>query len=184
MRGAMPSGCRAMRSAFGRSRRLGATPSISTCGAGVGRHDLPRPVHHDARGRVVCAQNPLDAFSDGCHIRIVERPLAVHRGKSCGQQQLVLFAQWNIEHRGQSQHHRPTRCGPPGLDEADVAGRDIGLDREVQLTQPTTLPPLAHQRTEGRCLHVNRGHASSVAQLGGQDHYLWSNCTDYLRGAP
>ncbi len=50
MRGARPSGCRAMRSAFGRSRRLGATPSMSTAAPALADticHDLSTTMHGD-----------------------------------------------------------------------------------------------------------------------------------------
>ena len=70
-------------------------------GAGIGVHDLPAPINHHAGKRVVRVENPLDALADGGHIRIVEGPFAVHRRKTGGQQQLVLFAQRNVEDRGQ-----------------------------------------------------------------------------------
>ncbi len=184
MRGARPSGCRAMRSAFGRSRRLGATPSRSTAGARIGQHEMPAPVHDDAGKRVVCAEHPLDPLPDGGHVRVVEGPLAILGSETRGQKQLILLAQWYVENIGEPEHHRTTRGRSTGLDEAHVACRHVGLDREVELAQPAPLSPIAHQRAERRYLHVNGGHGPSVAHHRGRDHYVRGNCRPYLRGGP
>ena len=52
----------------------------------------------------------------------------------------------DVEHLGEAQHHGATRARPAGLDEADVARRHVGLDRQVELAQPTPLSPVAHHR--------------------------------------
>ena len=182
MRGARPSGCSGDAQRVRPLEKMRRDAVQEHSGAGIGLHDLPAPVDHDAGKRVVGAEHPLDPFADGGHIRIVERPFAVHRRKTCGQQQLVLFAQRNVEDLGQPQHHRTAGRRPPGLDEADVAGRDVGLDREIELAQAAALSPFPHQRAERRCLHVDGGHGAQCCAPSGRDHYVWGNCRAYLCG--
>jgi hypothetical protein len=53
-----------------------------------------------------------------------------------------------------------------------VAGGHVGLDREVELGQPTALPPLPHQRSERWTLDLRGGrHAPSVAYGLDRSHY-------------
>jgi hypothetical protein len=62
-----------------------------------------------------------------------------------------------------------------------VAGRYVGLDREVQLGQPPALPPLTHQRAERRTMGLDGGgHGPSVAHAVIPSHYLEGNCVTYL----
>ena len=173
MRGASPSGCTAMRSAFGRSQQMRRDAVEQHRGTGVGVHDLPAAVDHHTRKWVVGVENPLDPLPHRGHIGVVEGAFAVDRREAGGHQQLILFAQRHVEHPGESQHHRAARCRTARLDEADVAGRHVGLDREVELRQPAALPPLAHQRAERRTLDLGGGgHAPSVAHGGDRSHYL------------
>ena len=39
------------------------------------------------------------------------------------------------------QHHLPARLRAPGLEEAQMAGRDAGLEREVELAEAALGPP-------------------------------------------
>ena len=125
----------------------------------------------------------LDTLANGGHIRIVEGPFAIHRSKTGGQKQLILFTQGHREYVGESQHHRATRARSTRFDEADVAGGHVGLDRQVQLAQPAPLSPFPHQRADGWGLHTRGGgHQLSVAHGGDRSHYLAGNCTAYLGG--
>jgi hypothetical protein len=64
-----------------------------------------------------------------------------------------------------------------------VAGRDVGLDRQIELGQPAPLPPLTHQRAERGTLDLGGGgHAPSFAYGGDRGDYLWGNCATYPGG--
>jgi hypothetical protein len=127
-------------------------------------HDLPSAVDDDTRKWLVGVQNSLNALPDGGHIGVGKGAFPVNRRETGGHQQLVPFAKRHVEHPGEAQHHRTARGRSARLDETDVAGRHVSLDREVELGQPAALPPLTHQRTERGALGLRSGgHAPSVA---------------------
>jgi len=131
-------------------------------------YDLPSAVDNDTWKWVVGVQNSLNALPDSGHIRVGKRAFPVDRREAGGHQQLVPFAKRHVEHAGEAQHHRTAGGRPARLDETDVAGRNVGLDREVELRQPAALPPLTHQRTERGAFGLRSGgHALSVAYDGG-----------------
>jgi len=149
-------------------------------GTGIGMHDLPSAVDHDTGKWVVRVENSLDALTHGAHVGVIQRPFPVDRRQAGGHQQLVLFAQRHIEHARQPQDHVAAGRRPARLDETDVAGRYVGLDRKVELGQPTALPPLAHQRAERWALKLgDGGHAASVTYRAKRSHYLSGNCVAY-----
>jgi hypothetical protein len=60
-----------------------------------------------------------------------------------GEQELVAVAQRNLEPIGQLQDHVGARARATGLDEAQVAGGDAGLEGQVELAQPAPPAPVA-----------------------------------------
>jgi hypothetical protein len=60
-----------------------------------------------------------------------------------GEQQLVAHPERNLELLCEQQHHLGARRRAACLDEAEMPGRDPGIEREVQLRSSPPLPPLA-----------------------------------------
>jgi len=81
--------------------------------------------------------------------RLVKSVLGVGGCVAAGQQQRVALAQRDVQLLGQPEDHLRRRAGAPGLDEAQVPRRDVGLDRQVKLADPAPPPPLAQQFADG-----------------------------------
>ena len=66
---------------------------------------------------------------------LLERPLRVDRRVAGGEQHPVALAQRHVELLGQVQDHLLARARAAGLEEAQVARGDAGLEREVELAE-------------------------------------------------
>ncbi len=88
-------------------------------------------------------QHQIDRGPRRFQRRIVERALLIGRCETSRHQQHVAFAQGHREPFRELQHHLARRCRAPGLDEAEVARGDLGIDGEIELAEMTALPPLA-----------------------------------------
>jgi hypothetical protein len=91
----------------------------------------------------VPGQHALERVAHGRHLRRVDRPLLVRGREAGGQQQVVAVAQRHVELVGEVQHHLAARLRTARLQEAEVAGRDAGLERQVELAQPPPPSPVA-----------------------------------------
>jgi hypothetical protein len=126
-------------------------------GSVVGGDEVPPAVYDQRWERLVTPHDLVKGASYRCHLIGSERRLPVHRRISSGQQQRVLLAQWDLELGSEVHHELSARSGATGLDKAQVPGRHIRRDRQVELAEPTALPPPAQQPTDSRCLSC-RGH--------------------------
>ena len=72
----------------------------------------------------------------------------------------VPLAQRDFERLAQLQDHRAAGIGPRGFEEADVALRDTGDQREIELRPAPLLAPFAQQARETLGDHI---HATSIA---------------------
>src|ERR671930_1963977 len=70
--------------------------------------------------------------------------------------------------------HFATGCGASSLDEADVSGRDLGLQGQVELTEPPLLPPPAQQLTDWTLAGEGAGHTL-------RPYVRWARPGHYLR---
>ena len=151
IRGATPSGCRARRRTLtGGSSRCAATSPVSSPTRTVGGDHAPVAVDGERRVGLVAGQQPVERLADGVHHRLVERAAAVDRRVAGREQQLVALAQRDVELLGEAQHHLGARLGAAGLDEAQVARRDAGLEGEVELAEAPPAAPVAQQPAYGR----------------------------------
>ena len=78
-----------------------------------------------------------------------------------GDQQPVLLSIRNLELLEHSQQHLPAGLRPARLHEAQMAGRDPGLEREFELGQAPALAPLAEGRPD-LGLKLNSRHCAAT----------------------
>jgi hypothetical protein len=74
--------------------------------------------------------------------------LLIHGRVAGCEQELVALAKRQLELLAEMQHHFAARLRAARLDEAEMACRDVGLERELELAQPASGAPLAQQLTE------------------------------------
>ena len=117
----------------------------------------------------MAAQDEVERLAHRGHVGVVERALAVDGRVAGGEQQVVALTQRDLELLGQVQDHLAAGLRAAGLDEADVPGRDAGVEREVELAAPPPLAPVAQQRAdterrrEGDVGHGGDGSAAGEA---------------------
>jgi len=114
----------------------------------VVRDQVPVAVHCQRRKGLVAFQYQVDGAARGGHRGVVERALPVHRREAGGHQQRVALAQRHFQPLGQAQHHFAAGRGAAGFDVAQVAGRDLGLLRQVELAQAAVGAPVPQVRAE------------------------------------
>ena len=78
-----------------------------------------------------------------------------------GEQQVVLLAVGNLQLVEDSEQQLAPRVRAAGLDEAQMPGRDPGLERELQLAHPAPAAPVA-QRPPDACVCRRGGHAGEL----------------------
>ena len=125
-------------------------------GPGIGALQVPAPVDHEGRIRLLLRQHVVERAADLRQFRIAEIALAPHRRKAGREHQGVLLAQRHIEHGAKAQHHLAARLGPAGLEEAQVPLRDLGGTAERKLRQAAMRAPPFQPWAES--LRYLRGH--------------------------
>jgi hypothetical protein len=80
---------------------------------------------------------------------IVKRALREHRREAGRQQHRVALAQRQLEMVAEVEQHVAAGRGPAGLDEAQVPGRDLGVEREVELAHAALQAPFAQPLSNG-----------------------------------
>jgi len=78
------------------------------------------PVHHDGGIRFLLAKDAVECMTRLCQCGIGESGLVVDRRETGGEQQIVAFAQGDVERLRQREHHVATWPGPSDLDEAEM----------------------------------------------------------------
>src|SRR6266540_3501600 len=145
----------------------------SRLGRPVSRNQVPAPVRHDGRKRLVPAQQLVERLSHRSHLRRIERSLSVDWRVSRGQQHRVAFAQRHVELLGEVDDQLPTRLRASRLDEAQVARRYLGLDRKIQLAETAALSPVTQQVADSR--GRSNGHEQILPRGGLVVAYLAGN---------
>ena len=112
----------------------GAKKPMNARVAVVRSQDVVATVHDERRVRLARLEDARDGVSYLRHRGRVERRLAIDRGEAGGLEQRVPIAERDVERLGERQHHLAARARAAGLDEAQVAARDAGLERERELT--------------------------------------------------
>ena len=129
MRGARPSGCRLRRSTLtGGCSRAGVGAADQPADGGVGGNQRPVPVDGQRRVGLVPASTRSTALRAACSAGSSSVRSANTGAIARGHQQHVALAQGDLELLGQVQHHLAAGLRAAGLEEAQVPGRDLGLE--------------------------------------------------------
>ncbi|HLM25507.1 MAG TPA: hypothetical protein VK304_00905 [Thermoleophilaceae bacterium] len=88
----------------------------------------------------MAAQDQVERGADGRQLRALERALRERRRVAGGEQELVALAKRDPEALEDLKQHLAAGLRAARLDEAQMTGRDPGVERELELGQP---PPLA-----------------------------------------
>ena len=131
------------------------------CGA-VGLDQVPQPVDDQRRVRLVRLQQPLERFPQRLHHLSVVGQLQIRRREAAREQQPIALGDRQIEVLREVDEQLTARAGAAGLDEAQVLGRDMGVQRELELAQAALRPPEAEQLT--RRLGLLDDHAVDVTR--------------------
>ena len=130
---------------------------------GVGGNQRPVAVDGQRRVGLVAREHEVHRLARGLQRRVLQLALGEHGGKARGDQQHVALAQGDIELLGQVEHHLARGLRASGLEEAQVLGRDLGLEREVELAHAPPLAPFAQQVADGLGLgHRDHGRSASM----------------------
>ncbi len=122
----------------------------------------PVPVDGERRIGIVAAQNEIHRLAHARKRRIVERAFRIDRREARRHKHDVAFAKGHVELLRQEQHHLAARLRAPGLEKAQMARGDLGLESEIHLAQAAALAPfaqeIAHMSVGGhgsgaRCCH-------------------------------
>ena len=108
----------------------------------VGHDDVAAAVDHQRREGLVAGEQVLQGAAHRLETARVEPRLRVGRGEAGGEQQGVALAQRDLQVLAEVDQQLPAGPGPPGLDEAQVAGGDADVEGEVHLAAaPPGAPP-------------------------------------------
>ena len=123
---------------------------------------------------------PLERGAHGLHVRSLERPRRIDAREPRRYEQAVALAQREVQRARELEHHLSAGEGAPGFEEAQMALRDVGLDRQLELGETPGAARAPQQLAEGRELGARSGygrrlHAAILPPAGPAGHYLPGN---------
>ena len=125
------------------------------------------PIDRERRIGFVPLEHEVDRLARLLQGRVFQRPLRKHRRVTGRDQQHVAFAQRHIEPLGEPQHHVARGLRTPGFEKAQMLGRNLCIEREIELAEAAALAPLAQVIADGTCFH-----AGKIVQGARRLHYL------------
>ncbi len=138
----------------------------------VGRHQVPAQVDDQGGAGLVALEDQVDGPARRGQGGIVDRPLEEHRREAGGHQDGVAIAQGDLQLLRQTHDHLTAGLGAAGFQEAEVAGGDLGVERQVELAQATPLAPFAQVVADGL---LGCGHGGNLAGSARRLHDLTGN---------
>ena len=120
---------------------------------GVRRDHVPVAIDRERGIGLVPFQHMLDDRPHSRHFGAVERSLLIVGGITAREQQRVARAVRHLEAIGEPLQHRRARFRAARLDEAQMPGRNLAVEREVHLAHPAPDAPFAELFAKGCGLH-------------------------------
>jgi hypothetical protein len=96
----------------------------------------------------MAGEDQVERLSHWRQIGVVERAFREGGGVACGKQEPILLAKGNLELLEDSQQRLAAGLRAARLHEAEMAGRDPGVQREFELSHAPALAPLAQERPD------------------------------------
>ena len=126
-------------------RRIDVDDPVSAYIGGVGGDQVPDAVDGDRRVGLMAAEDHVERLAHRLQLGVVERALGKGGGVACGEQEPILLAKGNLELLEDPEQHLAAGLRAARLDEAQMAGRDPGIERQLELSHPPPLAPLAQE---------------------------------------
>ena len=133
---------------IGGSRSSGSTPSQRSGAARLDSITFQSPSTIKA-GFGSCASSSRSTTPEGLHHLPVVGQLQIGRREAPREQQSIALGDRQIEVLGQVDEELATRAGPAGLDEAQVLGRDVRVQGQLELAEAASRAPEADQLARG-----------------------------------
>jgi hypothetical protein len=92
---------------------LAEQPAEERIRRGVGRDDVPVPVHHHCREGFVSGEHAAERRAHLCGLCAVQARLTVEGLVAGGEQELVALADGHVQRACQPQHHLRLGCDRP-----------------------------------------------------------------------
>jgi hypothetical protein len=102
----------------------------------VGLDQVPEPVHDQRRIRLVGVEQPPQRLAQRLHHLPVVRLLQVGRREAARQQQPIALGHRQVEALCEVDEELAAGARAAGLDEAEMLGREIRVQRQLELAQP------------------------------------------------
>ena len=115
----------------------------------VGLDQVPQPVDDQRRVRLVRLEQPRQRLPQRLHHLPVVGQLQIGRREAAREQQAVALGDRQVEVLGQVDEELAARAGPAGLDEAQVLGRDVRVEGQLELAEAASRAPEADQLARG-----------------------------------
>ena len=117
--------------------------------AAVGLDQVPEAVDDQRGVRQVRVEEPAQRVPQRLHGLALVRLVQKDRRVSTCEQEPVALGQRQIQVLRQVQQQLPARLGPARLDEAEVSRRHLGVQRKLELAEPTAQSPEPDQLAGG-----------------------------------
>jgi hypothetical protein len=140
----------------------------------VADDDVATSIECDGRERLVVLEHERGGVVNGAQVGSFEVGLSEGRSESSGQEESVLFAQRESESMGETQDHVAAGLGAAGLDEAQVARGDVGVDGELELAEAERATPDFEFLAEGGP-RVGESHETTLGEGEWRSDYLRGN---------
>ena len=97
----------------------------------------------------MAAEDHVERVAHRLKLGFLEGALGEGGGVARDEQQSILLAKGNVEPSEDPEQHLAAGLRATGLDEAQVASRDPGLERQLELGDPPALAPLPQESPDG-----------------------------------
>ena len=155
---------------------LGVDPVPEERRGAIGLDQVPETVDDQRRVRLVCLQQPAERLAQRPHHLAVVGLLQVGRSEAPCEQQAVALGDRQVEVLGEVDEELAARARAARLDEAQVLGGQVRVQRQLHLREPPLGAPEADELTDGLRLPLGLdGHRANGSARPDRLHYLGCN---------
>jgi hypothetical protein len=133
-------------------------------------HQLASCANDDRRIWFVAPEDELERLAGGLEYWRIQIRLGINRSVAGRDQELIAIAQLELERLSQADHECAPWHRPRAFDEAQVALRGAGPNRELELTQAAVDSP--GPELAGKSIAICNAHSQAIADRGLNCHSL------------